>query len=355
MAGLQPQLDVDQEAAWFAHLLTTPLFFSGLVVENTTRCNAKCAMCYQSVGPKGSDTWGKAGLSVEDIAPVILEAAQLEVVYPRFHLSGGESFLNLQNCYDLFEIAKVSGFLEITTTTNAYWARKRDKAQAVATRLRSVGVTNIEISWDYWHLPFIPAEAITNCLDACREADIETNLRVLSTRSHSYHEALALLNPKSLHNASRITCGPVFATGRAAKEIKETEFHGHEDLTGSCHTFLNLTVNALGNVFPCCAGFDQTDNYLFGNVRDQSIIDIVESMNSSPLLRTLVIGGVKELASILNSGGISLDGNYQSICHMCWSIFSSPERVAQIEGYFDALQKDVLQQGLLALENSEIG
>ena len=28
-----------------------PMMFNGLVVESTTRCNAKCGMCYQGAGP----------------------------------------------------------------------------------------------------------------------------------------------------------------------------------------------------------------------------------------------------------------------------------------------------------------
>ena len=32
-----------------------PLFYAALVVENTTRCNAKCGVCYQQA-TQGSDT-----------------------------------------------------------------------------------------------------------------------------------------------------------------------------------------------------------------------------------------------------------------------------------------------------------
>ena len=44
-------------------------------------------------------------------------------------------------------------------------------------------------------------------------------MRLLSSRSHSYHDALARLRPDALACAARITCAPVLPTGRATIEV----------------------------------------------------------------------------------------------------------------------------------------
>ena len=321
------------ELAKYVQFMTMPLFYQALVVESTTRCNAKCAMCYQSAGPKGSDVLGAATLETEDLARLLLEAAEIESIYPRFHLSGGEAFLDINNCLQLFRVARTVGFLDITTTTNAYWARREERAKCIASQAKEAGLTGVEISWDIWHLPYIDPMAVGNCIRACREVEIEVNLRLLSTKSHTYQEALQLLPDEAVSQANRITCGPVFPTGRASRSIPPSEFHVLSDsnLEGNCHSLLNLTVNPLGDVYPCCAGLDHTGARLFGNIRQQPLASIVASMNSSPLLRTLVLGGVSWLRPILETAGFHIGSDYQNICHMCWSIFSDPGRVRYLK------------------------
>ena len=346
--GAGPRSAIDLQ--WLAHLADMPLFFSGLVVENTTRCNARCAMCYQSAGPKGADTWGKAALETKEIKQLLRDAIRLETLYPRFHLSGGEAFLDIDACLELFEEARAVGFLDITTTTNAFWARTPARAREVVSRLRRAGVTSMEISWDYWHTPYVTGDAVSNCLVACAEEEIETNLRLLATRSHSYTEALDRLRPDAVACAGRITGGPVFATGRAARELDPDDFYRQTELDGNCHTVLNLTVNALGNVFPCCAGLDQTDNYVFGNIRERSIDDIVDRLERSALVRTIVFHGVASLLPLLERQGIDMGREYNGICHLCWSIFSRPECVQAIERELELATRRALHLALQRLE-----
>lgn len=307
-------------------LLEMPIYYGGLVVENTNRCNARCAMCYQSASPRGSETLGLAHLSNEIIIRCIREAAKIDTIGPRFHLAGGEAFLYLEDCYKLFSEARDAGFEQVTATTNGYWGRSLEKAKEVCRNLRASGVTSIEISWDYWHQDFISGDSVSNCIIACQEYEIETNLRLLTTKLHNMEEALASLRPEAIESVSRMTNGPVFATGRAAKELKKDEFfHSRVSLNENCHRGLNLTINAFGNVSPCCAGFDQTENYIIGNVLEESLAQIVERMNNDPLIRKIVFSGVGSLLPILEERGYKLGEDFYNICHLCYTIFSNPE------------------------------
>ena len=311
-----------------------PLAYQGLVVESTSRCNARCAMCYQAAGPKGSDIIGKASLTNAEIKKVIAEATAIPTLASRFHLAGGEAFLHVDNAIDLFHEASLAGYSEISTTTNCYWAKHPEKAAKVASRARRSGLTRMEISWDHWHKPFISSASICNAIRACFECDVVTTLRLLTTRQHSVEEALADIPDHILAMTSDVSVCPVFPTGRAATEIPAEEIFNSGNASGTCQSVLNLTVNARGNVFPCCAGSDQTESLSFGNIRDDSIIEIAARMNRSDLLRALVFLGPEGLLPIVADVH---DGatRYSNICHLCWTLFSNPETSSRIKNWFD--------------------
>ncbi len=331
------------DAVGFQLLATMPMRFAGMVLENTNRCTAKCGMCYQSSGPKGSDVLGRAHLNFDVMARAIREARKIPTMTPRFHLAGGEAFMHLDECVALFEVAKDAGYLDITATSNVYWARSLDEALQTAQRLRDAGMTSMEISWDFWHMPYIKAENIGHALRACRMVGIETNLRVLTSKSHNLHEALSVIAPEDLQLADRITTAPVFATGRAASFMPPDEFHtSGTGIDANCHATLNLTINSFGNVFPCCAGFDQTKDYLFGNIADESIVDIADRINNDPIARIIVFRGIAKLLPIIEQAGVKLDGDFKGICQLCWTIFSTPTAVQALKDHSAAARDRAL-------------
>mgnify|MGYP006266355239 FL=1 len=84
-----------------------PLTYNCLVVESTTRCTAKCSMCYQSSGPKGSEPLGDNQLSTATIKKVIKEAINIPTLKPHFHLAGGEAFLNIPSCIECLSLIHI--------------------------------------------------------------------------------------------------------------------------------------------------------------------------------------------------------------------------------------------------------
>ncbi|KYF78025.1 hypothetical protein BE11_15550 [Sorangium cellulosum] len=294
---------------------------------------------------------GKGSLSLEELTKCIREAAEIETLGRRFHLAGGEAFMYMEDCLRLFETAREAGFLDITATTNAFWAKDLGRARVASQRLREAGLTSLEISWDFWHQPFISPAAVSNCLEACVESEIETNLRILTTKRHSIGEALAVLRQSAVESAHRITSGPVFPNGRAAVEMDRNEFfESRGGLDGACHGVLNLTVNSFGNVFPCCAGIDQTKHHVFGNIKQKSIVDIASDLNRSPVARTIVFGGIGALLKVVRDAGIDVGDGFTNICHMCWSIFSRKDCVEAIDAHFVRLNMEALQRALTLLE-----
>lgn len=350
---MNEHLSENQKLLRYALLLNMPLHYNGLVMENTNRCNARCAICYQSAGGQENNT----RLDLETAKTCIREAAEIDCIEPRFHLAGGEAFLYPEDCFALFQTAKEAGYTMITATTNGFWGKDLQKARQTCQRLRECGLTSMELSWDHWHSEFIPAAAMDNCLLACREYGIGTNLRLLTTKSHDMEEALSRLSPEALRAADKITSAPVFATGRAAQILPREDFyHSRVGLDDNCHSTLNLTVNSFGEVFPCCAGMDTCRDCAGGNIYQQPISHIVESMNADPLLRQLVFLGVKSFLPLLRANGCEIDEEkYFSICQLCSSIFSNPEYLAIIQNEFNKKRQSALEKAVARLEAKFLG
>src|SRR5262249_24054718 len=144
------------------------LRFRALVIETTDRCNARCAMCYQAAGPRGSDLRGDSHLALPVVLRVIDEAAKLPDLGSRFHVSGGESFIHYDEVLPIFRRAKSQGFVEIGATTNGFWAINPSIAEQRCTELAEAGANYLEISIDHWHLPFISLRRVSTLLRAAR-------------------------------------------------------------------------------------------------------------------------------------------------------------------------------------------
>ncbi len=330
-----------------------PMTFHSLVIEYTSHCNARCGMCYQAAGPRGSDLIGSARLDAATAARVIREGVDIETIGPRCHITGGEGFLHSDLLLELVRVASDAGYAEVTTTTNGFWARDRRKGDALAARARRAGMTSLELSWDAWHAPFIPAEAVNQCLEACFEHGIDVNLRILGTRTHTYAEALAALDPAALTRASRITCAPVMPMGRAAAAVPLADVYSQGAPGDTCHAQLNLTINARGHVSPCCSGLDQIREPLFGSVLDRPLAEVVAALDRSLLARWIVFQGVDAVAELAREMGGAVDGTFTSICHQCWVMFSRPEVVAAVEAALERRSAEALRCALDALGGAE--
>ena len=341
-------ISYEQELVKLALFSSMPISYNGLVMENTNRCNSRCAICYQAAG-EHKDT---ARLDLETAKRCIREAAEIETINNRFHLAGGEAFLYPEDCFAMFREAKTAGFTNITTTTNGFWAKSLDEALRICAELSESGLTSIELSWDHWHGEFISADCINNCLIACKEYEIETNLRLLTTKSHNMEESLAKISPEALQQAYSITSGPVFATGRAAEVLDKSEFyHSRAGMNDSCHSILNLTVNAFGQVFPCCAGFEMCRNCASGNIYEQPLSSIVSGMNADPMLRQIVFLGISSFLPILQDQGCQIkEDDFFNTCQMCSSIFSNQEYLAIIRRHFAQKRQQALERAISCLE-----
>ena len=320
------------------------LLFNTLVLETIDRCNARCAMCYQAAGPKGSDIRGDGRLSLDVTKRVIDEAAQLpELAGDRVHLSGGESFLHYKEVLEIFRHSKSKGFRNIGATTNAYWALNDAAAYRKCMELAEAGATYFEVSIDFWHLPYVSLDRVRCLLRAMRRAGLRPTLRTLTSRSHHLDELLSNFPDEDLLQVI-IGNGRVQPVGRGAATIPNSEVYYGNGVQGCCDLQLNLTVTPNGNVYPCCAGADMTDSLSCGNVHRHSLPDIVLNMRTDQVIREIIHGGTGQLIPIIQQLGFGdrLLPQYSGICHLCWDVFKDDELADALREHFQDKQFEML-------------
>ena len=322
------------------------LYFNTLVLETIDRCNARCAMCYQAAGPRGSDIRGDDHLPLDIVRRVISEAAELpELMGDRVHVSGGEGFLNYEEILATFRHAKSQGFGNVGATTNAFWALNDAVAERKCSELAQAGATYFEVSIDFWHLPYVSAERVRCLLRAMRRIGLRATLRTLSSRSHHMSELLADFSDEELLQVV-IGNGRVQPVGRGATTIPSSEVYFGNGIQGCCELQLNLTIAPNGNVYPCCAGADMTDSMACGNVHRDTLADAVLKMRTDELIRQVIHSGTGQLIPIINKLGFGsrLLPEYSSICHLCWDVFKDDELAGALREYFQEQQVEMLVQ-----------
>lgn len=322
-----------------------PLVFNAIVFELTARCNAQCKMCYQAAGPKGSSYIGDSALTLDDVVRVLDQARALPGLPDRVHFGGGEGFLDADMIIGAIAHASIMGFGAITAVSNCFWGSTPERAQTMAERLANAGLHQMEISWDVWHAPYVSAQRVANAVRALYAAGIQTNLRLLTTRSVRAHEAYDMLGQDIIEALDEVCVGNVLPTGKAAEEFAHADLYPGPELSRGCPTNLNLTINPAGRVAPCCSGADQTEALTFGDIRTQSLEDIVQSMQRSALLSTLVHEGAEPFLNLLREHGFDLAENeaFLGACHACWAVFSNPEQAKLIKQIYDVVEPDRIE------------
>ena len=159
-------------------MLEQPIKFKSIVIETTNICNASCMMCYQDSSPKGSKINGIKTLPLEKIKKILKHAISLQYLDSAVHFAGGETFLHWEKTLEIIKYSKKLGFLEISATTNGFWAKNNRTLPKKVTELKNAGLSRIELSFDYWHNIYIEQETIENCIIAFHEVGLPLTLRL---------------------------------------------------------------------------------------------------------------------------------------------------------------------------------
>ncbi|MBN2498437.1 MAG: radical SAM protein [Deltaproteobacteria bacterium] len=126
-----------------------PLLGGGVVLGY--RCSSRCRHCLYGCGPHRKD--GQP--SPEELDRLLDDLARL-APRARYHIGGGEPFLDRGLLHMAVEGMRARGLLLEYVETNAAWVDGRAQAEEILSELAAVGLACILVSLSPFHAEFVP-------------------------------------------------------------------------------------------------------------------------------------------------------------------------------------------------------
>lgn len=278
----------------------------------TNKCNAKCNFCCNNSSPKGI-----RGLDTNAILNIIDSAVNFG--FRQVGLSGGEAMMRYR---DILLIAKKCKSKEITFTlaTNGFWARDKAKAIQILSKLKDLGLSRLLASHDEAHAVWVSSQSFENMLCAAKEIDVPVLV------SSAYYREGKRLNELISHEALdgvKVYENPVIWAGRAKSEPLSNMQFSDCIPESTCPSPVQITINYDGNAYPCCSVSGFSKHLILGNIKTDSLEDILHALLKKPFLHYIQRRGFsKILGNMTDSKKIELP-NVLTACDLCSFVTSS--------------------------------
>ncbi|MBI4615143.1 MAG: radical SAM protein [Planctomycetes bacterium] len=338
-----------------------------LTLYFTSHCNAACAHCIVESGPRR-----RGRMSIETARAAIHGASLIEKM-KLLVFSGGESFLHAPEVLELCECARHLG-MKTRIVTNAFWAKSPERAAEVLELLARRGLGELFVSFDEFHLPWIPPERVLNVFRGAGLADpvvpyvlyctvVRASRSALERVSSSSgfawprmvaetleaygfpvekcvpqpiaHEIVAKLQGEARERFKRemvreralIAWQDLAQGGRAARELRNEfagDLVGGEALAACPLSGVQATLAADGRLFPCCSVWTNWPDHGFGRPQTpDEFAGLLEAMREDPYVRFIrEVGPLHLVDHFRNQGGFPSE-RPTNICHACESLLAN--------------------------------
>lgn len=245
-------------------------------------------------------------------------------------ITGGEPMLYPSLVRKLVSLSRRSSIPEIWLFTNSFWAHNRQKAHSTVKEFKSLGLTKISTSIDFFHQRYIPIEHVKNAIEAAVECglDVCVDARFVgdtneknrfNSATHRYLESMRNL----LLNVEVIKAQPLFV-GRAAESLtKYVKLRPLSEVLdekcpgawagGTLASPAGVDVDQNGSV-TLCPGLS------IGNTRESSFRELIEKYDyrNFALISALYDGGIEGLKHLASENGFVPEPAYADGCHFCY-------------------------------------
>lgn len=329
---------------------------SSLVLSVTYRCNIQCADCGLKCSPNR-----KERMSSSYMMKIIKEANSfLSTRHVTF--TGGEPLLIGKDLYDSISFSSNLG-LTTRVVSNGYWGNTPENAKKTVSKLKQVGLTELNISVDDMHQEFIPLSYIKNVHDACVKNDMKvllahkrkegSNITIDYLEEFFNHKLINLDNErciyKSLSDESRknysFPRAYIFASGDSIPISKMNEREiisncdNYAELGKRCDSALcDIVVTPRKQLNVCCGvtSFDIPE--LLFDIPDSEfgLLNAMKRANEDIVVNWLVLEGpigIKNYVDNVDPEAVK-EEKWVSRCHLCTDLLSN-KRVRSILKFLD--------------------
>jgi len=284
----------------------------------TTTCPAHCAHCATRSGPGRDHT-----LFPHEIVRVV--SAIQEVPVRRMTISGGEPFLRPPLLHTA--VSAAARVAPVRVLTSASWAAEPAAARAKLVLLQEAGLHTLSISVDGFHQAHVPLVRAATVIQAARDVGIpditiESCFIVPEQPNgffdHRTEQVLAELATLCELDGIPVRRRRAKFIGRAADQL--SPFLPTQPVAAlHCPLLEDPDPVSSVSVFPggwvtVCPGI------AIGNLRWQTLQEILANWRAHPVLRALHSEGFAGLTRLAREHGVQPAGCYVSGCHLCYQI-----------------------------------
>ena len=282
----------------------------------STTCNIKCAHCVASDDTIGNETMKR------DAARAIIEEMALSNV-SGISFTAGEPLLFLDDMCDLIRLCRKKGIYS-RIVTNGYWAKTRQRADAVVVELVQSGLSQLRISFSRWHQKNVGADNIVNAVSSCKKQGLDYFISFVTDFSKQDDRLEQFLRDNNL----KFFPEPLIYFGRA-EGFNPTEIcTDYRPNTCSMNPYLSPNFD----MFACCdAGthFSKTNFFYIGNHRDHTIDAMFRKKETNHLYNLIKTMGLTAMASFLGFKASEIV-KYRK-CELCEKLFNSADNLNRLE------------------------
>lgn len=282
-------------------------------------CTAACDSCCVGSHPGCNER-----LNTERVKEYIKSAGE-ELAIKGVGFTGGEPFLYYESLKDLISFTYGEG-KAVTAATNGYWADTYDIAYEKLQELKKKGLSQIGISYDYFHADYVDAQNIKNILLAANDLELPSTLNAVMTSHQPIGSILDSLGGSIKETQLMILpCQPV---GNAKIFLKEEDYIRTRKSKGCyCKKSGTYTVRYDGTIWPCCSPSVFNTELQIGNYENLEVSSTLEKLRNHRILYLLRNFGFDYFINIAEEElGIPVPEYVVSACELC-SIFFCSENI----------------------------
>lgn len=316
-----------------------------LTILPTYRCTAACAECCFESNPH---TPGR--LSLGEITHQI-DAAKDE--FPELRLvvfSGGECFMIGSDLDAAISHAAQRG-LAVRCVSNGYWAVSEAAALKRLSALKSVGLSEINLSTGDEHQQFVPYERVVNAAVSSAALALPVLIVVEGHADASFQVANALADPRIGH----VLRHPVHSTHLSIRRNVWMSFHhdrpiGHVSndtpANGGCTNIFDNVVVTPHNMLASCCGLtmEHIPSLKLGNLSENSLGALYRLQFTDFLKIWIWVDGPHEILRFAAAVEPTLQRSDERDhpCDVCATVHLSPDVMAALLAHYHDKVPDVL-------------
>lgn len=291
----------------------------------TNKCNILCGHCGVESGPQESTL-----LTLEEVL-VHISALSSSGIVEAIHVSGGEPFLYQDEMRRIARCGLTAG-VQVAVNTNGFWGRHSARAGVMLDSM--AGLSQIILSTDAYHEPFLSLEIVRNAAQVALSRDLLVDIYVCTPagRRTEFVDRLELCLGEELLAQVPVVV-TTLETGGRADFIPEAHWRQTSEglPSGRCDLVNRPVILEDGDVLACCnttvAKRCKHSPLIVGNTHREPLPEILHRAREDNLLQAIRCFGPRFLAERLEPDErAQLNREYREgdICALCSDIMSDP-------------------------------